>query len=198
METPNEGIGAATDVDSVEPANGSVIALLKRMRFLLNPLTIIPLASAIFKVSHAGDNVAFPIKNSITPGQTFIFTIGFNGVYTNQASAVVIAPAANAVIADAGPVVVSGGNPFPWDIDIMMTAFDAVALNKGLIVEHRNGTNVATVRVLGGCPTSSALQISLRGYSMLNNERIRVICGAAGGAAASQFIASINMRPSVP
>lgn len=104
-------------------------------------------------------------------------------------SAKTAAPAANAVQADTGAL--AAGN---HDFDIQVFVSDTVAVGKGLIVEHRNAANGATLQNLGGVPAGGADQIRLRNYAIAANERIRVIAGTAAGAASSMYVSAIGRR----
>lgn len=106
------------------------------------------------------------------------------------ASAKTAAPAIGAVQCDTGAL--TAGD---YDFDINLTVSDTVAVGKGLIVEHRNAANGATLHNLGGCsPNGGAAQIKLRRYTIATNERIRVIAGTAAGAASSMYQSAIGRR----
>lgn len=103
----------------------------------------------------------------------------------------VTAPAANAVIADSGAVPNSGD----WDFDIQIGLADiTLTLGKCLLLEHRNAANGATIRTLAMVPQQGVIQLSIRRYTMVLNERLRVINGAVAGAAASVYQAAIGRR----
>lgn len=100
------------------------------------------------------------------------------------------APAANAVQADTGAL--TAGD---YDFDIFLVCSDTVAVGKGLVIEHRNAANGATLNVLGGVsPNNGAISVLLRRFTIATNERIRVIAGTAAGAASSMYISSIGRR----
>ena len=100
------------------------------------------------------------------------------------------APAANAVQADTGAL--AAGD---YDFDIQLSVGDTTAAGKGLVIEHRNAANAATLQNLGGCGDQGcAIQVRLRRYTLAVNERIRVIAGTAAGAAGSMYISAIGRR----
>ena len=99
------------------------------------------------------------------------------------------APAIGAVQADTGAL--AAGD---YDFDIFLTCSDTVAVGKGLVVEHRNAANGATLFNLGGSAPSGSQAIQIRRYTMALNERIRVIAGTAAGAANSMYISAIGRR----
>jgi hypothetical protein len=99
------------------------------------------------------------------------------------------APGANAVQADTGAL--AAGD---YDFDIQLAASDTVVVGKGLVIEHRNAANAATLQNLGGIAPSGGTQIRLRRYTIATNERIRVIAGTAAGAASSMYVSSIGRR----
>jgi hypothetical protein len=100
------------------------------------------------------------------------------------------APTANAVQATTGAL--AAGN---YDFDINLACADTVAVGKGLVVEHRNAADNATLQNLGACtPNGGAVVIQLRNYPIATNERIRVIAGTAAGAASSMYVSAIGRR----
>lgn len=100
------------------------------------------------------------------------------------------APAANAVQADTGAL--AAGD---YDVDIHLAVSDTVAVGKGLVIEHRNAANNATLANLGGVtPNGGAGRFIFRRYTLALNERIRVIAGTAAGAASSMYISAIGRR----
>lgn len=100
------------------------------------------------------------------------------------------APAANAVQADTGPLAQG-----LYDFLVNLAVSDTVAVGKGLVIEHRNAANAATLQVLGGvAPNGGNAPIILTRYSIATNERIRVIAGTAAGAAASMYLSAIGRR----
>lgn len=99
------------------------------------------------------------------------------------------APSASAVQADTGALVAGD-----YDFDINLCAADTIAVGKGLVIEHRNAANGATLFNLGGIPAGEALTVALRRYTIATNERIRVIAGTAAGAASSMYVSAIGRR----
>jgi len=99
------------------------------------------------------------------------------------------APAANAVQATTGPLPAG-----TYDFEIILLASDTVAVGKGLVVEHRNAADGATLQTLGGIAAPDSRQISLKGVTLALNERIRVIAGTAAGAASSMYVSAIGRR----
>ena len=98
------------------------------------------------------------------------------------------APAANSVQADTGALVAG-----EYDFDISLSASDT-AVGKGLVIEHRNAANSATLQVLGGVPAGGAVQFKFRRITIATNERIRIIAGTAAGAANSMYVSAIGRR----
>lgn len=99
------------------------------------------------------------------------------------------APTANLVMATTGAL--AAGN---YDFDILLAAADTIAVGKGMVVEHRNAADSATLHNLGGVQASGNAQIQLRRYTIATNERIRVIAGTAAGAASSMYVSAIGRR----
>lgn len=104
-------------------------------------------------------------------------------------SAKSVAPAANSVQVDTGAL--AAGD---YDFDINLAAADTLAVGKGLVVEHRNAANGATLFNLGGCVAGQPMRLQFRRYTIVTNERIRVIAGTAAGAASSMYISAIGRR----
>lgn len=104
-------------------------------------------------------------------------------------SAINAAPAASAVQADTGAL--AAGD---YDLDISLAVSDTEAVGKGLVIEHRNAANSATLFVLGGASVGGGVQIKLRRVTVALDERIRVIAGTAAGAAGSMYISAIGSR----
>jgi hypothetical protein len=100
-----------------------------------------------------------------------------------------VTPGAAAVICDTGAL--SAGE---YDFYFAMSESDTAAAGKGLIVEHRNAANSATLQTLGGCPAGDSSAFSLQGYGVGDQERIRVVQGGVAGAASSEAAASIYYR----
>ena len=109
---------------------------------------------------------------------------------TVRASNAQAAPAANSVIADTGQLAVGS-----YAVEYSLAAMDTVAVGKGMVVEHRNAANTATVHRLGGCSAGDSVMGDVRRVTVAANERIRVIAGTAAGAASSLYVASISVYP---
>ena len=101
------------------------------------------------------------------------------------------APAANAVQATTGALTAG-----TYDFVITCLVSDTVAVGKGLVIEHRNSADAATLQNLGGCVPGDAEQFELRSLVIATNERIRVIAGTAAGAASSMYVSAIGRRVS--
>lgn len=99
------------------------------------------------------------------------------------------APLASAVQADTGALVAGD-----YDFDIFLCTSDTVAVGKGLVVEHRNAANSATLQTLHAIPAGMSDNIRIRRYTMATNERLRVIAGTAAGAASSMYVSAIGRR----
>lgn len=100
------------------------------------------------------------------------------------------APSANAVQATTGAL--PAGD---YEITINLAVADTVAVGKGLVVEHRNAADNATLNVLGGCtPNGGAVAFTMPRLTLALNERIRVIAGTAAGAASSMYVSAIGRR----
>lgn len=104
-------------------------------------------------------------------------------------SAKTAAPAVNSVQADTGAL--ASGD---YDFDITLSASDTVAVGKGLVIEHRNAANGATIHNLGSVPAGAVQQFRFRRYAIGANERIRIIAGTAAGAASSMYVSAIGRR----
>lgn len=109
--------------------------------------------------------------------------------YSAVASANTVAPAANAVLADSGQLAAG-----LYDIDMFAAVADTLAVGKGIVIEHRNAANGATLQSYMGCPAGNGAQLNLRGVVVQTNERIRAIVMAGAPAALSQYVASISIR----
>lgn len=133
--------------------------------------------------------------NEVTPIAGGVFIQNWPTKYREDAAAMTwasvksAAPTASAVQADTGALVAGD-----YDFDITLCASDTVAVGKGLVLEHRNAANNATVANLGGIPASASDQIRLRRYTIATNERLRVIAGTAAGAASSMYVSAIGRR----
>lgn len=101
------------------------------------------------------------------------------------------APAGSAVIADSGALAAG-----TYDVYVEMAAQDITAVGRGMIVEHRNAANAATLKQLGGCSAPDSHMVSIARVVVALNERIRVIAGPAAGAASSQYVALVAVRTS--
>lgn len=112
------------------------------------------------------------------------------GAVMTWASVKSAAPGANAVQATTGAL--AAGD---YDFDIYLAVADTVAVGKGLVLEHRNAADAATLFNLGGAtPNGGAMYIQLRRYTIALNERLRVIAGTAAGAANSMYVSAIGRR----
>jgi hypothetical protein len=99
------------------------------------------------------------------------------------------APGASAVLADTGAL--AAGD---YDFDVAMAILDTNAVGKGMVVEHRNAANAATLFQLGGCASPGNQWLHIQRKTLALNERIRVIAGTAAGAASSLYISAIARR----
>ena len=99
------------------------------------------------------------------------------------------APGIGAVQADTGALAAG-----TYDFDVYLAISDTVAVGKGLVVEHRNAANAATLFNIGGAAPSGQIQIQIRSYPLLLNERVRVIAGTVAGAANSMYVSAILSR----
>lgn len=99
------------------------------------------------------------------------------------------APAASAVQADTGAL--AAGD---YDFTILLSAADTLLVGKGMVIEHRNAANAATLQTLGGVVAGGSENVELRRYTMALNERLRVIAGTAAGAASSMYVSAIGRR----
>lgn len=104
-------------------------------------------------------------------------------------SAKTAAPAIGAVQADTGALAAG-----EYDFDVLLAVSDTTAVGKGLVVEHRDAANTATLQNLGGCSVPGNQALQLRRITIATNERIRVIAGTAAGAAASMYVSAIGRR----
>jgi hypothetical protein len=113
---------------------------------------------------------------------------------TNTAAASVgaltTASTAGAVIADSGAL--PAGD---YSVDVELDAAAVLAAGKGLVVEHRNAANGATVKQLGGCAAGQSRTLTIRRITLAANERIRVIANATAFGAGETAIASIQVYP---
>lgn len=104
-------------------------------------------------------------------------------------SARVAAPVANSIIVDTGALAAG-----EYDFDAALCAADTITVGEGLILEHRNAANAATLHNLGLVGSASSLQLRLRRYTIAANERLRVISGTAAASASSIYVAAIGQR----
>lgn len=102
----------------------------------------------------------------------------------------VAAPAAAAVIADTGPL--PAGD---YTVDVELDASAVLAAGKGLIVEHRNAANGATLKQLGGNAAGQSRTLAIRRLTLAANERVRVIVGAVAFGAGEVATAAIQAYP---
>lgn len=115
--------------------------------------------------------------------------LGMNYKAEVSASADVVSPGASALIADSGALPAG-----IYDLEIYVGYADAAAAGKGLIVEHRNAANGATLKQLGGTVAGCSDFITITDYALILNERIRVIAMAQAGAVNSEAFAFIRCR----
>jgi hypothetical protein len=95
------------------------------------------------------------------------------------------APAAGAVICDTGQLAAG-----TYTFRIQAGASDTVAVAKGVLIEHRNAANSATLwQVLVPVLAFEAFDIR---FPVATNERVRAIANIAG-AASSQYGAAIQV-----
>lgn len=99
------------------------------------------------------------------------------------------APAANAVQATTGAL--AAGD---YDFYIHLCAADTIAVGKGLVIEHRNAADTATLFHLAAIPAAESIRVELLRYTIATNERIRVIVGTAAGTASSMYVSTIGRR----
>lgn len=117
-------------------------------------------------------------------GSVYVANLGMTWVSGKTA-----APVANAVQADTGALAAGS-----YDFDVQIAASDTAAVGKGLVIEHRNAANGATLQTLGGVPAGMAVQVKLRSYAIAANERLRIIAGTAAGATSSMYVSAIGRR----
>lgn len=100
-----------------------------------------------------------------------------------------IAPAAGAVIADTGALPAG-----KYDIEVTMAVLAAAAPGQGVIIEHRNAANAATLNRLGGTSAGCSEQIFVNDWVLALNERIRVVAGTQNIAATGEVQAMVRAR----
>lgn len=105
-----------------------------------------------------------------------------------RVSGTVTGAAAGAVVCDTGPVA-SGGT---FLLEAALAAFETPTNGRGLVVEHRDAANGATVATLAGCPTSSSVSVRVLRVRLGAGERVRVVAGAAA-AAAAVYVAAVTL-----
>jgi hypothetical protein len=103
------------------------------------------------------------------------------------ASGIVIAPAANAVIADTGALPAG-----VYRVIVHVGSTGVAALGKGMSYEHRNAANSANVRTFTW-PTPAAYSIEQYYVTVALNERIRVVNATTAGEASSRYSALIEV-----
>jgi hypothetical protein len=103
------------------------------------------------------------------------------------ASALSIAPAANAVLADTGALAAG-----TYLVEINLAASAVAAAGKHIQVEHRNAANAATVNYLGGCSGGQMFSTIVERVVVAAGERVRAVVGAVAFAASEGAIASIR------
>lgn len=96
------------------------------------------------------------------------------------------APSASAVIADTGALAAG-----TYLIEFQLAAMDTLAVGKGMVIEHRNAANSATLNQLGGCVAGGSESGTIMRLTVAINERVRVIAGSAAGAASSLYVAHV-------
>lgn len=104
------------------------------------------------------------------------------------ASAVVVAPAAGAVIADTGGI----AEPGQYDLELTGGISGVAAAGKHIAFEHRNAANAATLQTYGLCPGGAGFSASIARVTIAAGERIRALNGIIG-AAGEGFQACIRM-----
>lgn len=99
------------------------------------------------------------------------------------------APAIGAVLADSGALPAG-----LYDFQIHLVCSDTPAPGRGMVVEHRNAANGATLKDLGGATPETVVDLYIKHYRLAADERIRVIAGTAAGIAASMYVSSIGRQ----
>jgi hypothetical protein len=177
--------GPATDAQlraTPLPVSGTVAAT--------GPLTDAQLRAAVVPISDGGGSLTVDgtvgATQGTTPWKAREDTAAMTWVSVKSA-----APAIGAVQADTGAL--AAGD---YDFDVYLVVSDTVAVGKGLVIEHRNAANGATLQTLGGVSTQGELALRFRRYTMAANERLRIIAGTAAGAASSMYVSAIGRRVS--
>lgn len=104
---------------------------------------------------------------------------------TNKAAA----PAANALLATTGALPAG-----LYDFQIHLVCSDTPAPGRGIVVEHRNAADAATLKDLGGATPETTVDLVIKNYRLALNERIRVIAGTAAAIAASMYVSAIGYQ----
>lgn len=71
---------------------------------------------------------------------------------------------------------------------------DTVAVGKGLVLEHRNAANGATLFNLSGASAEGQISVYFPRITVAASERFRWIAGTAAGAVSSLYVSSICYR----
>jgi hypothetical protein len=154
------------------------------------PLTDAQLRAAVVPISDGGGSLTVDgtvgATQATTPWKAREDTAAMTWVSVKSA-----APGIGAVQADTGAL--AAGD---YDFDVYLVVSDTVAVGKGLVIEHRNAANGATLQTLGGVSTQGELALRFRRYTMAANERLRIIAGTAAGAASSMYVSAIGRRVS--
>ena len=93
------------------------------------------------------------------------------------ASADLVAAAADAVVADSGPLPAGA-----YRVEITAGFSGVVAAGKHLVAQHRNAANDANIHSLGNCPAGASLSHTLSHVVIEEDERIRVVVGPVAAA----------------
>lgn len=97
------------------------------------------------------------------------------------------APAAGAVVADTGALTAGS-----YRLEVTAGFADTLAAGKGLLVEHRDAANTATVRTLAIIPAGVANSFEVARIVVAASERVRIVNAAIAGAAGSVAAGSIR------
>jgi hypothetical protein len=154
--------------------------------------------SAIVVVDEAGEIVnTFGGGAGLTDTQLRATPVPVSGIVVSapavpsvslRVSAAPAQPAANAVIIDSGQL--GAGQ---YRVEYSASAMDTVAVGKGMLLEHRNAVNNATLHTLAGVNASGAISGEISRITVAANERLRWIAGTAAGAASSKYAACITL-----
>ena len=99
--------------------------------------------------------------------------------------------AVNTIFLDTGALVAG-----TYDFDINLSCFGALTAGLGVIVEHRNAANSATLQTIAACQQGGTFSFKITNYVIATNERIRVTNPVALTAAV-RTTAAIGRRISV-